>query len=175
MRAGLGYILGVFWAWDFPWTPRTGPYFLKRHLKVGPLFRKWLIMVLLCYHRLIRIRGHGIYLGRTASQGKLPEAWEASAKLENLAESIPQGPYLKPHILGISGLEGLALLQINMELTWNWRGAHYKTTILYIGPCMSFHVNLGEGRHQGFGTLRLHVRGTLDVGAYSTLEPSVFV
>ena len=31
------------------------------------------------------------------------------------------------------------------KLTWNWRGASDKTTILYIGPSMSFQVNLGEG------------------------------
>ena len=31
------------------------------------------------------------------------------------------------------------------KLTWKWRGAPYKTTILYIGPLISFHVNLGEG------------------------------
>ena len=30
------------------------------------------------------------------------------------------------------------------KLTWKWRGAPYKTTIPYIGPFMSFHVNLGE-------------------------------
>ena len=48
------------------------------------------------------------------------------------------GPY--KGILGyISG--GTALLT---KLTWKWREAHYKTTILYIGPSMSFHVNLGK-------------------------------
>ena len=31
------------------------------------------------------------------------------------------------------------------KLTWKWRGDPYKTTILYIGPSMSFHVNLGQG------------------------------
>ena len=31
------------------------------------------------------------------------------------------------------------------NFTWKWRGALYKTTILYIGPSISFHVNLGEG------------------------------
>ena len=31
------------------------------------------------------------------------------------------------------------------KLTWKWRRGPYKTTILYIGPSMSFHVNLGEG------------------------------
>ena len=31
------------------------------------------------------------------------------------------------------------------KLTWKWRGAPYKTTILYIGPS-SFHVSLGEGK-----------------------------
>ena len=32
------------------------------------------------------------------------------------------------------------------KLTWKWRGAPNKTTILYIGPSISFHVNLGEGK-----------------------------
>ena len=31
------------------------------------------------------------------------------------------------------------------KLTWKWRAAPYKTTILYIGPLISFHFNLGEG------------------------------
>ena len=31
------------------------------------------------------------------------------------------------------------------KLTWKWRRAPYKTSILYIGPSMSFHVNLGKG------------------------------
>ena len=31
------------------------------------------------------------------------------------------------------------------KLTWKWRGALYKTTILHIGPSMSFDVNWGEG------------------------------
>ena len=31
------------------------------------------------------------------------------------------------------------------KLTWKWRGAPYTTTIFYIGPLLSFHVNLGEG------------------------------
>ena len=31
------------------------------------------------------------------------------------------------------------------KLTWKRRGAHYKTTILYKGLYMSFHVDLGEG------------------------------
>ena len=31
------------------------------------------------------------------------------------------------------------------KLTWKWRGAHYKATVPYIGPSMSFHVDLGEG------------------------------
>ena len=35
---------------------------------------------------------------------------------------------------------------LSPKLTWKWRGAHYKTTILYIGPFMSFHVSLGEGK-----------------------------
>ena len=32
------------------------------------------------------------------------------------------------------------------KLTWKCRGAPLKTTMLYIGPSMSFNVNLGEGR-----------------------------
>ena len=28
------------------------------------------------------------------------------------------------------------------KLTWKWRGALNKITVLYIGPFMSFHVNL---------------------------------
>ena len=35
----------------------------------------------------------------------------------------------------------LTLLQVDME----WRGDLHKTTILYMGPSMSFHVDLGEG------------------------------
>ena len=31
------------------------------------------------------------------------------------------------------------------KLTWKWRGALSKTTILCIGPFICFHVNLGEG------------------------------
>ena len=31
------------------------------------------------------------------------------------------------------------------KLTWKWRGSLQKTTILYVGPSVSFHVNLGEG------------------------------
>ena len=31
------------------------------------------------------------------------------------------------------------------KLTWKWRRGPYKTTILYIGPSMSFHVNFGGG------------------------------
>ena len=31
------------------------------------------------------------------------------------------------------------------KLTWKWRGALNETTILYIGPFMSFQVKLGEG------------------------------
>ena len=32
-----------------------------------------------------------------------------------------------------------------LHLTWQWRGVSYKTTILYIGPSMSYHVKFGEG------------------------------
>ena len=32
--------------------------------------------------------------------------------------------------------------------TWKWTRGPKKTTILYIGPSMSFHVNLGEGNCQ---------------------------
>ena len=31
------------------------------------------------------------------------------------------------------------------KLTWKWRGAPLKTTILYTGPSMGFHVNLVKG------------------------------
>ena len=34
------------------------------------------------------------------------------------------------------------------KLTWRWRGAPFKATILYIGPSMGFHVNIGEGKHK---------------------------
>ena len=34
------------------------------------------------------------------------------------------------------------------NLSWKWRGAPYKTTILYIEPSMSFRVNLGEGNRR---------------------------
>ena len=51
--------------------------------------------------------------------------------------------------LGDGGLFGSIPLHTkklhSSKLTWKWRGAPYKTTILYIGPSMSFHVNLGEG------------------------------
>ena len=30
------------------------------------------------------------------------------------------------------------------KLIWKWRGAHYNTGILYLGPSMSFYLNLGE-------------------------------
>ena len=33
------------------------------------------------------------------------------------------------------------------KLTWNWRVAHCKTTILSGGPSMSFLVDLGEGNY----------------------------
>ena len=39
------------------------------------------------------------------------------------------------------------------KLTWKWRGAYYETTILYIGPSMSFHVNSGEGTSNHTGVL----------------------
>ena len=31
------------------------------------------------------------------------------------------------------------------KLIWKWRGAPDKTSVLYLGPSMSFHVKLGEG------------------------------
>ena len=44
------------------------------------------------------------------------------------------------------------------KLTWKWRGASYKTTILDIGPLISFHVNLGEGRDYMTGSTRAFYR-----------------
>ena len=37
------------------------------------------------------------------------------------------------------------------KFTWKWRRGHYKATMLYIGPSMSFHVNLGEGTYSVLG------------------------
>ena len=39
------------------------------------------------------------------------------------------------------------------KLTWMWRGALFKSAILYTGPSMSFHVYLGEGKEHGAETL----------------------
>ena len=36
-------------------------------------------------------------------------------------------------------------LNIYSKLAWKWSMAPFKTTILFLGPSMSFHVNLGEG------------------------------
>ena len=44
------------------------------------------------------------------------------------------------------------------KLTWKWRKAPYKTNILYMGPPMSFHVNLGEGISQSMGERSLAFR-----------------
>ena len=58
---------------------------------------------------------------------------------------------------GLGLIEGFLLKAFGLhspELTWKWRGAPNKTTILYIGPSISFHFNLGEGKEvvaPGFG------------------------
>ena len=53
-----------------------------------------------------------------------------------------------PFLMGLPGVPKPLFQQVlhSPKLTWKWRGAPYKTTILYIGPSMSFHVNLGEGK-----------------------------
>ena len=64
-----------------------------------------------------------------------------------------KGPQCRPHIVGhfLQGhpQKGRPIYRNSQihssKLTWKWRGALNKFTILYIGPFMSFYVNLGEG------------------------------
>ena len=61
--------------------------------------------------------------------------------------------------------------------TCKWRGAPFKTTVLYLGLSMSFHVNLGEGIMVWIGyKLGLDlVSGRFDVGSTRmTLYRSLF-
>ena len=54
--------------------------------------------------------------------------------------------------------------------TWKWTGAPKKTTIVYIGPSMSFHVNLGEGIRV-LAKIIIYSRMAADVPGYSGSEP----
>ena len=52
---------------------------------------------------------------------------------------------LEPALLK-SSLRSSQMPLHSSKLPWKWRRAFYKTSILYIGPSISFHVNLDEGR-----------------------------
>ena len=74
--------------------------------------------------------------GPPASEVWAPVLWVVCCRVVSLSDGFnygPRGPRLKTI--------GYTLLAINMEV----ERSPLKTTILYIGPPMSFHVNMGEG------------------------------
>ena len=63
------------------------------------------------------------------------------------------------------------------KLTWTCRGALNKTTILYIGPSVSFHVNLGEGISPAFdqrSSQKQVLQGPARVGMSTWLFPEIW-
>ena len=52
------------------------------------------------------------------------------------------------------GLDRDSLFDVHSSnLIWKWRGTLYETMIVFTGPSMGFHVNLGEGIWLSFGII----------------------
>ena len=67
-------------------------------------------------------------------------------------ERTAQRANFRPRGETLLGLPELQDRLHSSKLTWKLRGAPFKTTVLYKGLSMSFHVNLGEGRRTVIGS-----------------------
>ena len=97
-------------------------------------------------------RGRG---PRRISSGQFETALRRGLACRPTLDS-PKTSYSRAFVLNRPQVAGVLH---SSKLTWKWRWALLRTTILYIGPFISFHINLGEGStlfRSYFGRLALN-------------------
>ena len=96
------------------------------------VYHKLYTMISLCVWDLLR----PLWVAVLVPQGVGGQIWASDGPADSArkATSATEGAHALTHELHAS------------KSPWKWRGALYRTTILYIGLYMSFHVDLGEGK-----------------------------
>ena len=154
----------TFW----PYGPRPGGF-------QKSWFANFFMLILIFYviYHILYTKDHILYIPYTTYHMKLMRSFGPLTK-SGKGRNCWNGDYAKNDRRGASNsyqYHGLIFLH-SSKLTWKWRGALNKITILYIGPFMSFHVNLGEGNIALCHTLQNAAGHDLGLSIYAPGKPS---